>query len=235
MATIKRNGNLIVLKGGKVSCTCCGEGCCMYPTYAQFPDDWTINDLPNTIVSPTGSLSKLEAEIEFALPDGSGNFTIYYGTYTSPLESEGVGLFNNQWAYKVGAGVSSIKGDCLFSDICFSEQDPNWFCDNFADTYSITWNALGDPENPITILVTRISLCVWEGIDPCGNPIYLYYGDSLERVGGPFWNVQLNSYVGDCLPDFLAYELAKDAIPPSYQNTPIGYYPEIFATDATVS
>ena len=56
MATIKlQPSGAVVLKDGKVSCSCCEVGCCMYPAQALADGGYEVSDLPDDVtVNGTG-------------------------------------------------------------------------------------------------------------------------------------------------------------------------------------
>lgn len=58
LPTIKLSGGRVILKGGRVSCSCC-DPCCLYSAAAVASDELTAEDLPATIVLlEHGSLSR---------------------------------------------------------------------------------------------------------------------------------------------------------------------------------
>ena len=202
----------------------------MYPAQALVDGDYTVDDLPDVFIeyAPAGSITytKLNPPISEL-----GGLWYYEATISGVVERLGIALNPGLWTYQ-GQGES---GPCLITT--FGQQAPGRE-DQFADTYTVTWNYAGSDVPPANSTVSRVSLCVWEGVDPCGVPIYLFYDNNMDLGGGEDykWNLKLNNYVGGCGgPDFIGYIINKDSRPPSYQNTPIGYYLETYATDATVS
>jgi hypothetical protein len=242
--TIKTQNGKVITKDGKVSCECCEEPpppgeCCLYPARAFVEGLYTVGDLPDEIIVTNDSFNlfdKLFTKTE-------GGESLYEATQGDFLYSVKTKIFFTLtgeeriiWALTDGSGETGLSSapDCLIVD----EEEVNPSRDQFADTYTVTWNFIGIDVPPASVVVTRESLCVWRGTDPCGNVIFLYYGDSVEIGGGLdyTWNLRLNNYVDGCgNPDFLNYIINKDRDAPSFQNSPVGYYPEIFATDATVS
>jgi hypothetical protein len=108
--------------------------------------------------------------------------------------------------------------------------------DQFADTYTLSWSAFGS--GSISATVERESLCVWSGIDPCGVPIYLFYGDNeaIPQGGDALgWNVRINIYVGSCSSPDGGESIQKRNDPSALQNTPIGVYLASTTTNVTVS
>jgi hypothetical protein len=179
----------------------------MYPAQALADGEYSVSDLPDAVTVDGTSFSRSETS---------------YGNTTN-----GVILEGNVWA-KYSNGGRSTRA-CLIQ---------GGVEDQFADTYTVTWDAFGEGSPNTNVVVTRESLCVWRGSDPCGNVIFLYYGDSAEIGFGVdyTWNLRLNNYVEECgNPDFLNYFISKDLDAPSFQNSPVGYYPKNAVTDATVS
>ena len=101
--------------------------------------------------------------------------------------------------------------------------------DQFADSYMITPN-VGDSASPT--VVTRISLCLWQGTDTCGNFVYLSY--DLNPIGGVglMWNVFFIFYTTTCVYDGNVNGQKNED---EFQNTPVGTYTGTFYDSASVS
>jgi hypothetical protein len=241
---IKTQGGKVITKDGKVSCTCCEElGCCMYPADRLWPGSsdpnnfFTLEDLPDTLELQTeGGIFIYEKDIQNI--EG-----LTWKLYQSQEDAEDRIIWNpDEIPYGTlgcidGEGPRYAAVPNVGGVGCCLVDENSVFQDQFADTYTVTWSGAFDGSN-FNVVVTRVSLCVWEGVDPCGKPIYLFYGDNLNIGGGGdfAWGLYLNNYASfPCFDDFTGYIIGKDSVPPSYQNTPIGYYIETFATDATVS
>lgn len=231
MATVKLNaGGKVLTKAGKVSCGCCGvippAGCCMYPSPELGLGLYSIDDLPDTIVLK-----------DFGI---YGDFILYRGVWSlNPAFMGPIGSAGAYWGrsepefdeiiiyyqenyseiegWAAGPGVEEI-GICLFSDNFDLVKDP------FADTYN--WLSddpfTGDPYNPVSTTVTRVSLCRWEGpLLPfvegtifCKPVLYLYKGlNDVPNEYGFVWRMQ---WEGD------AAETGGDKI--GFNNTPVGEY-----------
>jgi len=143
MATIKlQPSGAVVIKDGKVACTCCEQpqSCCMYPAQALADGLYTAADLPDAItLLGVGSLAK----------SGTG-----YGDTTN-----GVILESGVWAKYIG-GVRSTKA-CLIDDDGNLTPGDDSVEDQFAPTYKVTFFG-----GTLEIFIDRISLCVWRGSIP---------------------------------------------------------------------
>jgi len=163
VATIKTRGGLVLTKGGRVSCSCCEAGCCMYPAAAVESGLITFEDLPDEILTPNG----------FSLPkvgplDASGLTGIPYLVYYGQLEqgvgiATGEGLWSNQTDFS-GGGGNTVESSCLFDGRFPKPTSSDWYVDNFEDSY--TGQLFGGTEqiatsDPFTLF--RVALCVWEG------------------------------------------------------------------------
>jgi hypothetical protein len=127
-----------------------------------------------------------------------------YGNTTN-----GVILEGNVWV-KYRNGVRSER-PCLIQ---------GRVVDQFANSYTVTYTPGGEPRE--SVVVTRISLCVWRGNDVCGRPWYLMYGDQEPfGAGSPYlWNIWMAIDESDPCDDF-QQQLASNT---GFQNTPVGSY-----------
>ena len=102
--------------------------------------------------------------------------------------------------------------------------------DQFADSYMITPN-VGDSASPT--VVTRRSLCLWEGTDTCGNFVYLSYEANHIDGQGIAWNVFFRFYyTPTCVQDGRVNGQKNQD---EFQNTPVGTYTGTFYDSAFVS
>jgi hypothetical protein len=223
MATIKRNGDKIILKNGKVSCTCCEEPeCCMYPA-DQLGVTYTEDDLPdavwvkNTFYGSSGDSCGVAGVV---LQKNISGDKYYQGTSSCDDITRDwfIRNYNGNWlTYAFFANTSS---PCLIAgDGNFTPEDDR-VEDQFADSYEAIIRFDGAPD--YTRTVTRISLCVW------------IYEDEFDFV-------QLR-YSSTALGDFEKWDLsltgdsggffAKKTDP---QNTPVGEYDTGIGATATVS
>jgi hypothetical protein len=207
MPTVKLQAEKVILKGGKVSCSCCDD-CCMYPA-AGLGDTYTADDLPDEIwvQSSIGNIV-LSVDRDAAIDGGKRKF------YSGSIDGDEVAVFwddvNNPdppvWS---GTPEVGVVGDCLIDGDGNLTPENDLVEDPFADCYEITVDAR-------SVQVTRISLCVWTGLDNCGQLWKLHYGGVDDK-----WNV--NAYQeggGDPCPGSLYSTFTKTGD----QNTPVGSY-----------
>jgi hypothetical protein len=209
--TIKRNGEKVILKGGKVSCSCCDEEeCCMYPAQALADGFYSASDLPDAVTISGVSYSR----------SGLG-----YGNTTN-----GVILEENVWARYTNGSRSSRA--CLIQ---------GGVEDQFADTYTvdIASGALVVQVERFAVY-GWISEVIQEGDNYfCIILAYCEYGGPSYGFGltksNNFDNqtdasAQRQSYI-----DKLIYVFQTGLNPKiGFNNTPEGSYPW-FSTTATVS
>jgi len=145
--TIKTQGGKVITKGGKVSCTCCEEGCCMYPAEA-YGTLYQFEDLPD------------EIEFKYTNTEQGGFFGpltmskfqegLAVGYIGGPDDEVVVGLNAGfEWGTSDGGGAIQGGGFCLIFDYD-AELDILYEAiteDLFANTYSIS--------GPISGTVTR--------------------------------------------------------------------------------
>jgi hypothetical protein len=209
--TVKRNGEKVILKGGKVSCSCCDEEeCCMYPAQALADGFYSASDLPDAVTISGVSYSR----------SGLG-----YGNTTN-----GVILEENVWARYTNGSRSSRA--CLIQ---------GGVEDQFADTYTvdIASGALVVQVERFAVY-GWISEVIQEGDNYfCIILAYCEYGGPSYGFGltksNNFDNqtdasAQRQSYI-----DKLIYVFQTGLNPKiGFNNTPEGSYPW-FSTTATVS
>lgn len=218
MATIKRNGNLIITKGGKVSCTCCEEPgeCCMYPAQAFYEGLYSAADLPDAIEltceGGTYVLSKSGATFTDGIIVVDNYFSQVYGYATWRVQQP---IFSF-------LGCSSEIGKCLINDT-FSQ-------DQFADSYTVTTFSefQGVPAGNYTI--TRTDLCNWYSqISTTGSGVEFYFHLFYSLFAPSYHRYFLVLYWKPVGESYLNVVDIKSAP----QNSPAGNYGGVFA--ATVS
>jgi hypothetical protein len=185
MPTVKIQNGKVILKDGKVSCTCC-EGCCMYPAEG-LGVTYDLDDLPDAITAFGSDLQKRTSGFpgsEFAnvivgyLKEGAPE----YGDYAIVRNSEVLDNWqvwsfdNDEWDR--GAGFGGV-GNCLIQGDGNLTPGNDIVEDQFADCYEVTW----DDDGTRSAIVQRASLCVWEGIDFRDQPVVLFYSDTLTKWG----------------------------------------------------
>ena len=225
MATIKlQPSGAVVLKDGKVACTCCAQpGCCPYPAQALFDGLYTVDDLPDQVIYSDGSRPDtiLQKTLNPALVLGVG--------YIWPQDgSDDAGLFfivvndgADPIVWQFGDDGGEGGNECLITSDLTKDQ--------FANSYTVAPN-IGDSASPT--IVTRISLCVWRGTDACGNFVYLSYGLNPDGGQDIMWNVFFRFYTPTCLIDGQVDGQKNDD---EFENTPVGTYSGTFEDAAFVS
>ena len=205
MATIKlQPSGAVLLKDGKVSCACCEQpptSCCPYPAQALVDGLYTYEDLPDAIDIEGLEFTKLDP------PQFLGGVTIYYiypnnedfnleGGYSLNINDFTSGSF---WASDFGQDF------CLLNDATYKDQ--------FADTYTVSGEPLG------SVTLTRVSLCLWTGLDSCGNTVFLeLFADPGD---GRIWYLEFPHYISPCV---LSETLIRSVENIGYGNTPVGGY-----------
>jgi len=86
--------------------------------------------------------------------------------------------------------------------------------DQFADTYTVSGEPLG------SVTLTRVSLCLWTGLDSCGNTVFLELFADLDD--GRIWYLEFPSYISPCVLEEWSPIRAVENI--GYGNTPVGSY-----------
>lgn len=210
MAILKMQGGKLVLKGGKVSCTCCAPaGCCLYSAEGVVLGDITAENLPDSIVVSYDLLTneiftKVGSHYEFRAPG--------YDIDIEARQSLTDGLY--YWWFVGVNGTTPINeelGQCLINGTSVA--------DTFPDTLTATQSG-----NPNVATIHRLSTCNWLGgdWDPGSGEgdASLIFG-LFDGVGVPNkWNIS----------DQSGTIWTKD----DPQNTPIGTYTNEFST-VTVS
>jgi hypothetical protein len=158
MPTVKLQNGKVILKGGKVSCTCCGgpePSCCMYPA-SGLGDTYTVDDLPDEVVlTYTANLGALP-EADGVVFTRGGTPPVYY-IATIGEDEVAIARSGDDWYYEYeGEGDGQPLSVCLI----FPTFDGRSVADQFADCYEVSF-----PSNSVagsfTATLTRQSLCVW--------------------------------------------------------------------------
>lgn len=238
--TIKRNGDRVILKDGKVSCSCCaGPGCCMYPAQALADGLYSASDLPDQIVfnwaEPDGPpISTVIDRSGSQYETNVGTTNLVVRIESNPLNPS-VYFWYRQVSGPLFPSADSATNPCLiWGDGGLIPQN-DLIEDQFADTYTVNanleypWEEQG---SPITIPVNgsftleRFSLCQWRSsgfpsnapffvlnyvnLPPSENPI-------LEE--GPHWVLRVF---------FLEYDpglfVSGREFKNGLQNSPVGSY-----------
>lgn len=235
MATVKLNaGGKVLTKGGKVSCGCCGvippAGCCMYPAQALADGYYSENDLPDELTIIACGVPGTTGTVQSSLTRSGSSYlgSPYNTSIRLIVDPEGIA----SWLVGVEDELLTTDPSCLVTILqsqagqvnCQSGTANIQVADPFADTYN--WLSddpfTGDPYNPVSTTVTRVSLCRWEGpLLPfvegtifCKPVLYLYKGlNDVPNEYGFVWRMQ---WEGD------AAETGGDKI--GFNNTPVGEY-----------
>lgn len=207
MATIKTTGTGATLRiltktvSGvqRVSCSCCEEGCCMYPADHDWGDG---SDLPDavTLVLPQDSpliLNAIRNGDEFSVADpvywspvtfAPDPETLYsprqYFRIKKGMDDLGPDVWLVQFRYEDQNWVSSNGGlyrsSCLFTgDGNLTPGDDYYVEDQFAASYLVE---LTDSIGPSSFLVERVDLCTWiwsESLGEFTSDVTLYF-DSVN-------------------------------------------------------
>ena len=204
----------------RVSCSCCVEGCCMYPA-DQYNVSFFEEDLPDEL--------KFNFYSDFELIEtltAQKNAT-QYGIYWWPIPLSGGEGYPTSYALRHDGNVWGLYTqetpniEDEFTDLggqrCLID-DPDttvvWFEDNFEDTYTVT-------TNQATGVVTRQSLCVWRGIDDLGCSLELRYE---SRISPPQAGSQYKWTVDFAEGGLSPCDERAIAIKTPNQNTPVGSY-----------
>jgi hypothetical protein len=173
MPAIKLKNGSVILKDGKVSCSCCEE-CCMYPAdMLNVEGGFTVDDLPDiniacnpdfspVIVTPNSSnpiyaWDDDEAQIQIRHNAGTGSWEVWFRGYFVPEETE----FQKE-----------SERRCLIGDF-----DSGCALDQFADCYEVMWNDDGSR----SANVTRDDECNWTGTDNESGSVRLRYNSTTTK------------------------------------------------------
>ena len=171
----------------------------MYPALGVTDGLITIEDLPDTVIY-RGLIGGDKTFTKLDPPEVYGNYTAYYLTGSFPVGPDGdfiaidSGGSLDQWTNYVGGGINGI-GFCLIE----SFDNITGVNDTFADTYTVEldYENIGNAEAFVqeNVVVTRVSLCQWEGLDSCGNLVELWYNSiDFAAEGQPVrlaeWNIE---------------------------------------------
>ena len=198
MATIKRNGDKVVLKDGKASCSCCSLpiDCCMYEANL-FISNYGFDDLPDNITILGQVFSKQDGGGEF------GNYYVSGGSYIQYASDLWLlsGTITEGYTFESGC----LIGIYIPSDEFDPPRPPILVTDQFANTYTlagdISWEQYSINLNDY--ILTRISLCEWLGdtitislsdyvsSGTCDVQFFLVYRDSNSTIffSAPNWTI----------------------------------------------
>jgi len=207
----------VILKDGKVSCSCCEEPgeCCMYPAQALADGDYSVDDLPDDVtvnfISGSATYNKIDPPQEVPFLENVFAYFVREG-YPGPSEPDSQGIYLNTdvdegdpalWAlYSEGQGGGGYSECLIEGDGNFTPGDDG-VEDQFADTYTVT--IIVGPGETDVYTVTRTTLCEWYN-EPDQQGRGLFFG--YNEIQGVFW------------------EFADDTIytKDGFANTPLGTY-----------
>jgi hypothetical protein len=186
MATIKlQPSGAVVLKDGKVSCTCCDTECCLYPA-SQLGVGYVAEDLPN------GVTLNFDGNLFPVVRSGSIYFDIEgYSTYI--LDRDG-----STWRVTVTTIIPNEPpdvvtlhsvGQCLIGNYSYDIMPE--FLISVLSQYAQFYTVSG----PISGIVERESDCVWRGAGlTLTNFSYQWKVNGKNKLG--FQNTPVGSYEG---------------------------------------
>jgi hypothetical protein len=179
----------------------------MYPAQAFVDGIYTVHDLPDALdysgTNAPVTLNKLNTPEQSNYFDGIAYFRGEY-EFSGQQEIVDLGIQDGVW----GLG-DSLNDQARTTPLCLIDDFRTE--DQFADTYTVSGGELGP------IQVTRVSLCLWEGTDSCGNKAQLIYLE--DPSNGKLWFVDVPQYGGPCV---IFDVLQGEKI--GLQNTPVGGY-----------
>ncbi len=195
MPTVKLRNGKVLLKGGKVACSCCATPeCCMYPA-SGLGSLYSEADLPSE-VSVTVYVGITAHDLSQVIFEKGGVGETYYEATFSDV------------VYRIVPWPSDYYGAVWCLD-CYVTWDPDgdgWktvFCfpclitgdgnltpgndaveDQFSACYYFEWV---DEQGARSVSVTRSSLCEWTGLDNLGFPARLYQMSTTTSLS---WGIE---------------------------------------------
>lgn len=172
MATVKLQNDRVILKDGKVSCSCCEAGCCMYSAQKLANGIYSADDLPDSVILNYGLDENFELTRSGAEFLG-GIYKLALGTLPNSTKPQWLLYVNN---------IRSSNNSCLITGDGGLTPGNNIIEDKFEDTYYLSATFLPPYEyfsfsnQPLF----RTSLCSW---------ISGYYGLYYYPFGRDFWLV----------------------------------------------
>jgi hypothetical protein len=220
--SVKTNGGIVILKNGKVSCSCCegGGDCCMYP-YEFYQSLFDFEDLPDQLILGGEIYEKLPEPLEVPI----GFTAIWQGGDVDELQGSpdygkkfiGTGgSIANEWYLGVAGTLDGDHAPCLGSSI---DQQIFYDLTDFEDTYTVTTYE--------SFTVSRRSLCQWVGFDSNGCIATLQYlGVPRDLAQSEFaykWFLDW-SPVFDPIQEGCGGSNEGGPKIEGFQNTPVGIY-----------
>jgi len=227
MSTVKRKASgAIVLKDGKVSCSCCAQPprCCMYPAVAFGEYTFSHPDLPDTLIVGNSTFYKV----------GADQAPVFYSDLTGYDESY-IALANQWILYGGIANFEGFYSDCLVGEYILPPYPGGPVLPPISseDQFQATYNAQGLVYLSTIgfinydVVVNRTSLCVWES--NWVNRSEARY--MIALVYEEIYNKWVLRAFGES-PDGNSDEFC---IKDQYQNTPVGSYLVVSDMSGTIS
>jgi hypothetical protein len=222
MPTVKLQNGKVILKDGKVSCTCCdgpepGE-CCLYPA-SGLGDTYEAADLPDAVTI------------------GGRNFTrsgsVFYEDDGPALIEE---MGGGNWVLQDFDGDE--EGGDYFGICLIGEYDGPTVGlvveDQFADCYEVSNPGNGNDVAAGTVQVFRVSLCRWESANFNDGPISNALRASLEYLSGGEFEDDPRGDLWSAFSGTLQAESPAGGVKESL-SSPLGTYEGDFLPNVTVS
>jgi hypothetical protein len=219
MPAIKLKNGSVILKDGKVSCTCCESDCCMYPADG-LGDTFEAADLPATLYGKWGDRA-------------DGTFTKSGSTFTRGTVTIRVNSGGTAWEfYDSEDDATSTIGNCLIRGDGGLTPENDAVEDQFADCYIINYGSIQFVNTGNLDRIGQCSwttgICEWLGSSITGWSATLIY-ESAQ------WRIILNEPFPPWIEDDVVIEEGGCAgagifLKTGNQNTPIGTYSDGFNT-----
>ena len=173
---VKRNGGKVILKGGKVSCSCCEEvECCMYQA-DKFGVDYQEEDLPDAVEIQVDVGSVLVAVL-------TRSGSLFFGTGEGQdFELRiGEGDFpGTRWLlYEVGTDENDDPIETLLGDdsCLIGSYEALIIQDQFPDELAVTIPDEFGNENS----VFRRDICIWNDDQGVCELVELFFDSSVSK------------------------------------------------------
>lgn len=190
-------------------CCCTPDNCCLYP----WPDSngemggpfYPDTDLPDTVL--LDGIPMTRSGYQYL---GSGFPPAPSGSTDRVIDSTSLEYWN---IYDGLGNELQVLGNCLIVDLGTTVVE-----DEFPDSLVMSFAGYDTTVN-------RVSLCLWEGADICGNIWQVWYGD-LGGIGGTDYKWSALAYqfdFGDG-PDCDLSEGFPPTVKSDPQSSPVGTY-----------
>jgi hypothetical protein len=193
MPTVKLQNGKVLLKDGKVSCTCCAvePDCCMYPA-DELGFIFEATELPATLYGKWAGRA-------------DGTFTKSGSTFTNGTVTIRVNSGGTAWEfYDSEDDATSTIGNCLIRGDGGLTPENDIVEDQFADCYKANFPGYG------TLTLYRVSLCIWATENYITGPngdsdmaaVLAYSNTGFGDIEPPAFVLTLyTEFIADCPPD----------------------------------